>query len=303
MDTVVAVDGWESDPLVPRVDGDDLYGLGSTDCGGGVAALLWLAPRVKPKVRTIFSWTVCEEGLRHPKPNGSNSMAALGGDWAITCEPTCTPDGPNISLGTQGHARTVITFPGQAAHSSRPDLGDNAVSKASRFCLDIDELNAGFEDVPVYEEISARSSAAVTVMKGGKMSNIIPDRCEVCVSRRLGPGETAADFEKEVGRLTAGTGATAEFACDGPCAVVDTNGVLFATAKQASEALFGKARYAWQRGRTDCVIYAGAGMDTLTIGPGLLGQSHTANEHINLKVAADCLPLLERIINELPDGT
>jgi acetylornithine deacetylase/succinyl-diaminopimelate desuccinylase-like protein len=301
MDTVVPVDGWKTDPHEPHLDGDDLYGLGSTDCGGGLAALLWLAPRVKPKVRTLFSWTVCEEGIGNSKTNGSKLMADRGGDWAITAEPSCTEEGPALGLGTQGHARAVVTFPGRAAHSSRPDLGENAVYKAARFCLEIEKLNAEFEEVQVYNEVFARPSVAATVIKGGKLSNIIPDACQVTVSRRLGPGEKGEDFESEMAALLAGSGASSEFFGDGPCAVVDLEGKLFATGREACRQLFGEERFLWQRGRTDAVIYAARGMDTMTIGPGLYGQSHTANEHINLRAAADCLGLLEKVINELPD--
>ncbi|MHC4916854.1 MAG: M20 family metallopeptidase [Planctomycetota bacterium] len=300
IDTVVPGDGWESDPHEPRVEGDRLYGLGCTDCGGGLAALLWLAPRVEPKVRTIFSWTVCEEGIRNSKENGSARMAARGGDWAITAEPSCGPEGPGISLGTQGHARAVVKFPGKAAHSSRPDIGENAVYLASRFCLELEKLNEEFTEVQVYEDVFARPSVAATMIEGGRLSNIIPDHCQVTVSRRLGPGEKQEDFEAEMKTLLAGTGAKSEFFGDGPCAAVDVEGPLFAAARQASEELFGSARLLWQRGRTDAVLYALAGMDTMTVGPGQYGQSHCANEHIDLRVAADCARLMEKIINDLP---
>jgi succinyl-diaminopimelate desuccinylase len=300
-DTVIPVQGWDTDPHKPVVTDGKLYGLGSSDCGGGLAAMLWLAPRVKPHVRVLFSWTVCEEGIRNRKTNGSRRMAERGGDWAITAEPSCTLDGPGISLGTQGHARAIVTFPGKAAHSSRPDLGKNAVYRACRFCLELEQLNAQFEEVQVFEDIFARPSVAATVISGGKLSNIIPDSCAVTVSRRLAPGEQRADFEAEIHGLAGSSGATAEFFGDGPCAMVDLEGALFATARAASEELLGKPRYAWQRGRTDAVIYAAAGMDTLTLGPGLVGQAHTANEHLDLNVAADCTRLLEKLINNLPD--
>ncbi len=300
-DTVVAVQGWETDPHKATLKDGRLYGLGSTDCGAGLAAMLWLAPRVRPNVRVIFSWTVCEEGIRNSKINGSRRMADMGGDWAIAVEPSSCYEGPGISLGTQGHARAVVTFPGRAAHSSRPELGDNAVYRACRFCLEIEQLDAQFEEIHVYEDIFARPSVAATVMNGGKLSNIIPDSCQVTVSRRLAPGENRPDFEAEINGLIGSSGASAEFFGDGPCATVDINGSLFATAKAAGEDLCGEARFAWQRGRTDGVIYAGKGMDTLTVGPGIIGQSHMANEHIDLDIAAQSTALLEQIINTLPD--
>ncbi|MGQ9662691.1 MAG: M20 family metallopeptidase [Kiritimatiellia bacterium] len=273
--------------------------MGSTDCKAGVAALLWLAPRVRPKVRTVFSFTVCEEGIGQRKQNGSRRMAAMGGQWAITAEPTCFAEGPAVSLGTQGHARAVIRFAGKAAHSSRPDLGENAVLAAARFCLALEALHASFQEHEVYPGVRARPAVAPTIIRGGKISNAIPDLCEVTVSRRLGPGETRETFKSELDRLLTGAKATYELYGDGPCAVVNLKGLLFAAAQEAIVEVTGQKRFTFQRGRTDAVIYAGRGMDTITIGPGLVGQSHCANEHVNLKVAADCVRVLEILINRL----
>ncbi len=301
LDTVVPVDGWKTDPLKAHLDGDNLHGLGATDCKGGLASMLYLAPRVKPNVRTIFSWTVCEEGTGHDKANGARRMSEMGGDWVLITEPTTTLDGPNLSLGTQGHARGTANFPGKAAHSSRPDLGENAIYKAARFCLEIDKLNEEFKTVQVYQQVFARPSIAATMISGGKLSNIIPDACEVIVSRRLAPGEKLEDFQVELEKLLAGTGATFDAASDGPCAMVDLEGQLFATARKAVVDLLGEERLSWQRGRNDAILFTAKGLDTLTIGPGLIGQPHTANEYINLPTAVDSTRLLEKTINELPD--
>ena len=302
LDTVVPVDGWVTDPLKPTVQGERLYGLGSTDCKAGLAAMLWLAPRVRPAVRVRFSFTVCEEGIGHAKENGSRRMAAAGGDWAITVEPSCLPDGPCISIGTQGHARAVVSFTGKAAHSSRPDLGENAVTAAARFCLELEKLNAAFPEQRLYGGVLARATVAPTKIAGGKLSNIIPDSCEVTVSRRLAPGERRETFQAELDRLLAGAQAGYQLFSDGPCAMVNIGGPLFAAARRAIAEVTGAERMAFQRGRTDAVIYAGAGMDTITIGPGQIGQSHTANEHVNLRAAADCVRVLEKVINGLPEA-
>jgi succinyl-diaminopimelate desuccinylase len=301
MDTVVAVDGWQTDPLRPVVKGGLLYGLGASDCKAGLAAMLWLAPRVRPTVRVVFSWTVCEEGIGHAKANGSRAMAATGGDWAITVEPSCDAQGPQLSIGTQGHARATVKFAGKAAHSSRPDRGENAVLAAARFCLEVEKLNAAFPEQHLYGGAIARATVAPTIIAGGRLSNIIPDSCEVTVSRRLAPGETQATFRAELESLLAGAKASFEIAGDGPCAMVDTAGPLFAAAKRAQVAVCGAERCSFQRGRTDAVVYAAAGMDTMTLGPGLGPQCHVANEHVDLTAAAKCVELLEKTIDGLGD--
>lgn len=299
-DTVVPADGWRSDPYAPRVEGERLYGLGSSDCKSGLAALLWLAPRVRPRATALFSFTVCEEGLGLGKPNGSERMAARGGDWAIACEPTCDAEGPAVSVGTQGHARARVRFRGRAAHSSRPDLGENAIHAAARFCARLEKLNAGFPEQRVLEGAVARATVAPTIISGGRLSNVIPEACEVTVSRRLAPGESAATFEAELRAMLSGEKAEFEVASDGGCALADLEGPLMAAARRALAETLGRERFSFSRGRTDAVLYALAGMDTLTIGPGQAGQCHAADEFVDLAAGARCLELLERLINALP---
>jgi len=299
LDTVVPVDGWNSDPFKARIEGDRLYGLGASDCKGGVAALLWLASRVKPDIRVMFSFTVCEEGQNLPKPNGSERMAMLGGDWALACEPTCDENGPLISIGTQGHAQACVTFTGKAAHSSVPEDGRNAIYHAASFCSDLEKLNASYAVSKIAPGAEARATVAPTIIAGGKLSNIIPDECRVTVSRRLAPGEDIPDFESELKRLLAGRDAVFDIASDGAGALVDMNGAFLRTAREASVTTGGGGRLWFTRGRTDAIIYARAGMDTLTLGPGQLGQCHVANEYVDLAAAEKSVRLLETLINSL----
>jgi acetylornithine deacetylase/succinyl-diaminopimelate desuccinylase-like protein len=263
--------------------------------------MLWLASRVKPRNRVIYSFTVCEEGLDLPKPNGSERMARLGGDWAVLCEPTCDNDQPVLGIGTQGHARAAVRFKGKAAHSSLPEDGVNAIYAASRFCDALEGLNASFTETEVADGSKSRATVAPTIIAGGKLSNIIPDECEVKVSRRLAPGETVATFRAELDRLLAGTGAVYDVASDGAGAMTAPDGVLLDAARKASAVAGGSGRRFFFRGRTDAIIFARHGMDTLTVGPGSLGQCHVANEHVNLRGAENCVRLLEILIGSMPD--
>ncbi len=308
MDTVVPVDGWVSDPFKARIEGDRLYGLGAADCKAGLAAMLWLAPRVKPRARVRFSFTVCEEGFDLPKTNGSERMASQGGDWAIVCEPTCRDGKAGIGTGTQGHVRAWVTFRGRAAHSSRPEDGDNAITKAANFCAELDKLNASFPETdvgggspPRDSGAQARGTAAATMIAGGKLSNIIPDKCDVTVSRRLAPGESAGTFDAELKRLLSGKDAEYTIASDGAGALTLRDGILLKTVRQAAAGLSISPRENFFRGRTDAVIYARHGMDTLMLGPGDDTQCHVANEYLDLTGAVIATQLLESLINSLPD--
>jgi acetylornithine deacetylase/succinyl-diaminopimelate desuccinylase-like protein len=299
MDTVVPVSGWRGNPLRPRVSGTRLYGLGASDCKAGIAGLLWLAPRIRPRVRVLFSFTVCEEGVDLPWTNGSNRIARMGGDWAILCEPTCDSRGPLIGIGTQGHARARVVFRGKAAHSSVPEDGRNAIEAEARFCSRIKALNASFPRVHVAPGAVARSTVAPTIIHGGRLANVIPDECVVTVSRRFAPGHTVRTFRRELDRLLRRENATYGIATDGNGACADPGGKLMCAARASAGAIRVPARLRFARGRTDAVLFAARGMDTLTIGPGQMGQCHVANEYVELKTAAKCTLMLERLANTI----
>ncbi|MBI3830556.1 MAG: M20/M25/M40 family metallo-hydrolase [Planctomycetes bacterium] len=308
-DTVVPVEGWARDPFAPLVEGAGaetrVVGLGASDMKGGLTAMLYAARTLaqsaaRPKkLRVVCSFTVCEERGAYGKSNGVKKvLARQPGRWALTTEASCDREGLTITLGCQGHALGTVVLRGRSAHSASPERGRNAIYAAGTVAARIAALHERFRPTPVYGEVSARASAAVTMIQGGQVVNIIPERCELKISRRLAPGETLADFERELAAATAnldGIEAACSASCDAPACCVDLQGPFFQAATDASQRLFGAARYSWNRARTDQVLFAQAGMDVLNAGPGSMGQAHVAGECVR---AAD-LPRAAAYLEEL----
>lgn len=308
-DTVVPVEGWARDPFAPLVEGAGadarVVGLGASDMKGGLTAMLHAARAMtqggaRPqKLRVVFSFTVCEESSGHGKRNGVRKIVARHpGRWALTTEASCDREGLTITLGCQGHALGTVVLRGKSAHSASPERGRNAIYAAGTVAARIAALHERFRPVPIYGDVSARASAAVTKIEGGKAVNIIPERCELKISRRLAPGETLADFERELADATANLdGIDAEFTagCDAPACCVDLKGPFFKAATDASKRLYGAARNSWNRARTDQVLFAQAGMDVLNAGPGSMGQAHVAGECVR----AEDLPRAAAYLEEL----
>ena len=74
-------------------------------------------------------------------------------------------------------------------------------------------------------DVRARASATVTLIKGGSAGNIIPEHCEMTISRRVAPGEAIADVERELAELTSnldGVTATWALRCDAPACATDS---------------------------------------------------------------------------------
>jgi succinyl-diaminopimelate desuccinylase len=295
-DTVVPVEGWQTDPWKPEVlgEGDDrrIVGLGTSDMKSGVAVMLHLVrhfaqPQHRLKhLRLLISCTICEEGPAHGKRNGVHRIVEREpGRWAITTEASCDLLCPTLAVGCQGHAVAKITLQGRSAHSASPDRGLNAIHAAAKICDRVEKLHRTFKEVPILNGIAGRAAASVTLIKGGSAGNIIPEACELTISRRVAPGETSADVERELTELTrdlSGVTATWTLRLDAPACVIDPKGPLFEAATDASESLFDQVRYSWNRARTDMVLFKQAGMDVLNIGPGFTGQAHVAGEYVRV---------------------
>lgn len=312
-DTVVPVEGWGSDPWTPTFagSGEDrrLIGLGTSDMKSGLAVMLHLAHHFSQpqnalkRLRLAVSFTICEETSVPGKRNGVNDiLERQPGRWAITTEASCDANCPTIALGCQGHAVARIKLQGRSAHSACPENGLNAIHAAAKICARVELLNAGFKSIPVFQTVRAKAAAAVTLINGGSAGNIVPEHCELTISRRIAPGETVADFERELTEMTRDLdGVTSSWTvrCDAPACAVDASGLLLQSATDASNELFGVARYSWNRARTDLVLFKQAGMDVLNIGPGYTGQAHVAGEYVRLADLPRSANLLARTLTKL----
>jgi len=292
----VPVEGWDGDPWTPRISGEGderrIAGLGASDMKSGVAVIMHLAEHFNNpahrlrRLRLAISLTVCEECPAHGKRNGVHrAIENEPGRWAITTEASCDPVSPTLAVGCQAHAVIKIGLKGRSAHSANPGHGLNAIHVAARICERVDRMNRAFNEVQVLDWVKARAAASVTLIKGGSAANIIPEQCELTISRRVAPGETVAGVEREVAELCGnldGVTATTTIRLDAPACVTDAGGPLLTCATDASQKLFDRVRYSWNRARTDMVLFKQAGMDVLNIGPGFNGQAHVAGEYCRL---------------------
>ncbi len=115
---------WQHDPYGGEITGGRLYGRGAADTKGSLAAMLCAASSAERlQGDVIIAATVCEENL---------TGVALGHvldrtrpDVVITGEPT----GLRLGVAQKGRATIRLHASGRSAHTSRPDLGDNAAYK------------------------------------------------------------------------------------------------------------------------------------------------------------------------------
>jgi acetylornithine deacetylase len=196
LDTV-GLDGM-SDPLVPRVDGDRLYGRGAYDMKGGLAAALIAcreAARAGLAGEVIVAAVADEE---HSSIGVQEVLRSVRADAAVVTEPTELA----VATAHKGFVWVEIEVTGRAAHGSRPHLGVDAILETGPVLVALAELN---------QRLDARRHPALgpgtlhaSLVSGGIGESTIPDRCTLTVERRTLPGETVAAVELEVEELLEG---------------------------------------------------------------------------------------------------
>jgi succinyl-diaminopimelate desuccinylase len=176
---------WSKDPFAGEADGDKLYGRGSSDMKAGVAAMLVAAASFSGKLNNtaglVLVLTAAEEngcvGSRHlaalPKLMGKAGAIVVG-------EPTSNYP----MVGHKGSIKFHVSFRGVSAHGSMPQLGVNAITKAAKAILKLEEFQFGVPEHPVM----GLPTMNVGTFEGGSGVNLVPDLATIGVDIRTVPG-------------------------------------------------------------------------------------------------------------------
>jgi succinyl-diaminopimelate desuccinylase len=203
LDTVPPGDGWTVDPFGAEVRDGFMYGRGTTDMKAGIAsclaALVALKRRGAPFAGSVIFTAVGDE--EYHSLHGTKWLLSRGltADFAITCEPTNL----DICLGNRGLLMVDVLVKGKASHGGRPHLGKNAINVALRV---VEGLNAlSFESARDDRFKDPVGSLSIVGLHGGERINVIPDRCEFYIDRRLMPNERSQDAIEQIRRVIEST--------------------------------------------------------------------------------------------------
>ncbi|MCU7823006.1 succinyl-diaminopimelate desuccinylase [Kitasatospora sp. DSM 101779] len=266
-----------ADNLPSRVEGDLLYGCGTSDMKSGVAVQLRLAATLtEPNHDLTFVFYDCEEieasrnGLGHLAQEHPDWLAA---DFAVLMEPS----GAVVEGGCQGTLRAEIVLTGTRAHSARSWLGDNAIHKA----VEVLRRLAEYEPRRVLiDGLEYREGLNATRIDGGVAGNVIPDECTVQVNFRYAPDRSEQQAADHVREVFAGYELRVTDTAPGALPGLDRPAARAFLAAVGGEA---RAKFGW----TDVARFSALGVPAVNYGPGDPNLAHKRDEHCSLSAIAE----------------
>lgn len=185
---------WTHAPFGAELDQERLWGRGSADTKGSLAAMLCAGAAAEFRGTLLVSASVCEENMtavalaevleRHPA------------DLVIVGEPT------SLCLGTaqKGRAGLWLEAAGRSAHSSRPELGDNAIYRMLEAVARLRAL-----PLPADPDLGRAICEVIEIDSAPKPSpGMVPHLCTARLALRLLPGETAQSVLERTTRCLEG---------------------------------------------------------------------------------------------------
>lgn len=301
---------WLSDPFTLREENGRLYGRGTCDMKGFIAAALAMVPvyaALDLKRPVHFAFTYDEEVgcLGGRQLVEELQRAGIRPTVAIIGEPTEM----RIIEGHKGCYEYTTEFHGLEGHGSRPGSGVNAVEYAARYIVRLLELGG---------ELEARAPSAsrfdppyttlqVGRIEGGSARNVIAGLCAVDWEMRPVQKSDAAYVKSALDHYCSHTllprmQAVSAAARIETHVIGEVEGLEPASDNEAREIvaeLTGSNTADVVSFGTEAGLFQGLGMSAVVCGPGSIAQAHKPNEFVGIEQLEKCLAMLEAMKGKL----
>lgn len=304
LDTV-GVEGMEA-PFAPKLVspaggvGGRLYGRGSQDMKGGVAAMIGAAASLAgswKRGRLVVAGVIDEE---FESAGAEALVKRWKADAAIVTEPTDL----QMAVAHKGFAWLEITVKGRAAHGSRPAEGRDAIMQMGRVLHLLEHRDKTLQARPP-AGLQGVASLHASIITGGRELSVYPDRCVLKMERRTVTGEEGemplmevramlaalksvmTDFDADVTLLTT----RPPYALD-PSHALPTTLAGALAARQLPAAPVGMSFW------TDAAILAEAGIPSILFGPRGAGL-HSVEEYVDVDSVLICRDVLAETVVKL----
>jgi succinyl-diaminopimelate desuccinylase len=272
----------------PRVEGDTLFGRGSSDMKSGLVAMLYAARAVAAaavtgRARLGLMFVPDEEtGGEY----GSAALEAMG-ELATDAVGMLLPEPTSgvVWNANRGAITLEVSVKGRASHVGLAHLGVNAFEGAVAIANRLIALKAEVE--PSILLIGGRVEA-------GSNFNVVPDSCRFTIDRRIDPGE---DLDVEKQRLmdlldearTGGIELEVRVLQEGRAsASSDRSPLGVALAESIGDVTGRPAAFEMCPGLLETRFYAARGVPAFAYGPGILAVSHGPQEFVRISRMIEC---------------
>ena len=197
---------WSFDPFTPKVENGKVWGRGTVDQKGGMAAMITAGRMLKElnlagDFTFLFVGSVMEEDCDGLCWQYLIREEKIQPEFVVITEPTDL----KIHRGQRGRMEMQVKIGGLSCHGSAPERGDNAIYKVARIALEIEKLNERL----AFDPFLGKGTVTVTEAKSSSPSLCaVPDAAALWIDRRLTTGETKEIAVREIHEAAARAGYT-----------------------------------------------------------------------------------------------
>lgn len=287
----VNAEAWSHDPFDPHLEDGRLYGRGTADMKGGIAAAIGALEVLEaagrpPGCHLVFHLVADEERGGRWGTQALLEAGLIAGDACLVPEPTDL----ELCVAERGLLQARIHVAGRPGHGSRPREGVSAIEHAAKIVLALHAADFGGEEHPLL----GRPTANVGTISGGSAFNTVAESCVIGVDRRVLPGSTIdsarAEIEDRIERAGIDGlryrfeldtfGEPSEMSPDEPWAKAVREAVAVATGR--APGVIGMTFTTDAR-----FVRNQAGIPTVVCGPGSIAQAHGDDEFVEVRSLVD----------------
>lgn len=283
---------WTHDPFGADLVDGRIWGRGSADMKGGLAAMLFAARAIESAGSfpgTIVLGVLCDEeemmiGVHDFVRRGH----ARGVDGAIVCE----PEAGEICITQKGAIRLRIDFEGRMAHGAMPHEARNPIGAVLDFITEIRHIEARYQADPGEHPNLGLTYLTPTHVAAGSLPqlNVIPATALLTLDVRTVPGVDHGELLSEVGevaaRVSAKTGVeiSPSVLVDRPPTSTPVDDPIVAAVSAAHREVTGtEPVYGGVPGTTDgTILWRDGGLPVVVYGPGGKWIAHQADEYVEV---------------------
>jgi acetylornithine deacetylase len=269
-----------------------LHGRGTADMKGALAACMLAFRDAAPDCELVLASFVGEE------TGGTGARTAVDDgfapDLALVAEGSTYYSGPgvvDVVVAHKGRRASTLVAHGEATHASVPEMGTNAIYRASDAVDTVRDMTAPAAEV-FGEELSG--SVVITMIHGGDTWNVVPEECSVTIDERTVPGARAP-----LERAAELPGVEHVVDQDLPPMLCDDEAFADTALEVAKDIQEGTPQRVTKPHATDAGHLAGAGTSCVVVGAAESGEAHTDSESVSIEVLHTCREIYQELVDRV----